>query len=196
MKKVQLLGRLKNLQVLSLCDLFGFGIELLEGIAQMPELRDLDCESIPKDVGTEIKKQWKDKIDVLSVTKMRDENWLKENMDNPLRHWDGSEFIPPAAYKKAFQCYKKTRKKMLEAVDKQEILLIAQEYTEVFNKLNEKFEEFIETEERDDIFDAMKQLYEDCVAKRFDGEKNADDKILDITWDEIESVIEELREDW
>ena len=191
-QNVQMLGQLKNLQVLSLCDLFGFGMEFLEGIAQIPQLRDLDCESIPKDVGTEIKKQWKGKLDVLSVTKLRDENWLKENMDNPLRHWDGSEFIPPAAYKKAFQCYKNTRKKLLEAVDKQEVLCIAQEYTEVFNKLNEKYEEFIETEERDDIFDAMEQLYEDCVVRRFaDGENG-----LDITWEEIDKVIEELREDW
>ena len=56
---------------------------------------------------------------------------------------------------------------MLETVSRQEILHIVQAYTEQFNLLNEKYKEFIETEEREDIFAAMKQLYEDCLLKRF-----------------------------
>ena len=195
-KNIQMLGQLSKLQELSVRDLFGFDTEFLEGITQMTKLRELDCESIPKDVGTEIKKRWKGKIDVLSVTKLRDENWLKENIDNPLRHWDGSEFIPQAAYKKAFQCYKNTKKKLLEAADRQEIIRIVQEYTEEFNKLNKKYEEFIETEERDDIFEAMKQLYEDRVVRQFADDENVTGNGLDISWEEIENVMEELREDW
>lgn len=195
-KNVQMLGRLNKLQRLSLWDLFGFSMEFLEGLAQMTELWELDCESIPKDVGTEIRKRWKGRISVLSVTKLRDENWLKENMDNPLRHWDGSEFVPPAAYKKSLQCYKNTGKKLREAAGRQDILRIAQEYTEEFNKLNKKYKEFIETDEREDIFDIMKQLYEDYVVSRFANSENAAENGLDITWAEIENVMEELREDW
>lgn len=195
-KNIQMLGQLNKLQRLSLCDLFGFGMEFVEGIVQMPELWELSCESIPKDVGMEIKKKWKGKIVVLSMTRLRDEGWMKENLDNPLRHWDGSEFIPQAAYRKALQCYKNTGKKLQEAANRQEILRIAQEYTEEFNKLNEKYEEFIETEERDDIFGAMKQLYENCVTGRFADGGNVAGNGLDITWEEIENVIEELREDW
>ena len=56
-KNTKMLGRLEELQVLSLEELFGFGMEFLEGIGQIPMLRDLSCNSIPKDVGMEIKKQ-------------------------------------------------------------------------------------------------------------------------------------------
>lgn len=195
-KNMKMLGRLEELQTLSLEELFGFGMEFLEGIGQMPVLRDLSCESIPKDVGMEIKRQWKEKIDILSVTKLRDEDWLKENMDNPLRHWDGSEFIPSAAYKKAFQCYKDTKRQLLEAVNRQEILHIVQAYTKQFNRLNEKYEEFIETEEREDIFVAMKQLYEDCLLKRLPEGDIVSENSLNITLEEIYDAMDEVRGDW
>lgn len=195
-KNMKMLGRLEELQVLSLEDLFGFGMEFLEEIGQLPMLRDLSCGSIPKDVGMEIKRQLKGKIDILSVTKLRDEDWLKENLNNPLRHWDGSEFIPSAAYKKAFQCYKDTKRQLLEAVNRQEILHIVQEYTEQFNRLNEKYEEFIETEEREDIFAAMKQLYEDCLLKRFPDGDIVSKNNLNITLEEIYEAMDKVRGDW
>ena len=195
-KNMKMLGRLEKLQALSLEELFGFGMEFPEGIMQLPMLRDLSCESIPKDVGMEIKRQQKGKIDILSVTKLRDENWLKENMDNPLRHWDGSEFIPPAAYKKAFQCYKNTKKQLSKTVARQEILHIVQAYTEQFNLLNKKYKEFIETEEREDIFAAMKQLYEDCLLKRFPEVDIVSENSLDITLEEIYDAMDEVRRDW
>ena len=195
-KNMKMLGRLEKLQALSLEELFGFGMEFLEGIMQLPMLRDLSCESIPKDVGMEIKRQQKGKIDILSVTKLRDEDWLKENMDNPLRHWDGSEFISPAAYKKAFQCYKNTKKQLLEAVNRQEILHIVQVYTEQFNQLNEKYKDFIETEEREDIFAAMEQLYEDCLLKKFTEVDIVSENSLNITLEEIYDAMDEVRRDW
>ena len=195
-KNIQMLGRLENLQELILEDLFGFGMELLEGIREMPALWALYCESIPKDVGMEIKKQLREKLDILTVTKLRDEDWLKENMENPLRHWDGSEFVPPAAYKKAVQCYKNTRKQLLAAVDRQEVLHIVQTYTEQFNQLNEKYEEFIETEEREDIFAAMKQLYEDYIIRRFTEREIGSENSMDITLEEVYNAMEEVRRDW
>ena len=195
-KNMKMLGRLEELQVLNLEELFGFGMEFLEGIGQIPMLRDLSCNSIPKDVGMEIKRQWKGRIDILSVTKLRDEDWLKENMDKPLRHWDGSEFVPSAACKKAFQCYKDTKRQLLEAVNRQEILYIVQAYTKQFNRLNEKYEEFIETEEREDIFAAMKQLYEDCLLKRFTERDIVSENSLNITLEEIYDAMDEVRGDW
>lgn len=180
-------------------DLFGFGMELLEGIKKMPALWALYCESIPKDVGMEIKKQLREKLDILTVTKLRDEDWLKENTEypkNPLSHWDGSEYVPPVACKKAFQCYKNTRKQLLEAVNRQEVLHIVQTYTEQFNQLNEKYEEFIETEEREDIFAAMKQLFEDCITERFTEREIDSENSMDITLEEVYNVMEKVRRDW
>ena len=60
------------------------------------------------EAGLYLKKYWKGKLDRLSVTHLRDDGWLKDNLKNPLRHWDGKEFIPGGAYRSARKCYKDT----------------------------------------------------------------------------------------
>ncbi len=67
-------------------------------------------------------------------------------------------------------------------------------YTEHFNKLNKRYEEFIETQEREDIFMAMQKLYEDCVLERECGQ--ADEKAAPMTLSEIWDMMDEVREDW
>lgn len=57
-------------------------------------------ESIPEEAGKQIKKKYKGKITELDIRKLRKPEWLAENLDNPLRHWDGSEFVPPAKLKR------------------------------------------------------------------------------------------------
>ena len=83
-----------------------------------------------------------------------------------------------------------------ETVNRQEILHIVQAYTEQFNLLNEKYKEFIETEEREDIFAAMKQLYEVCLLKRFTEGDIVSENSLDITLEEIYDAMDEVRGDW
>lgn len=186
--------QLRALRSLYCQDLFGFVASEMEALQELPELREIDFDSIPKEAGAYLKKVWKGRLDILSVTHLREEGWLRENLENPLRHWDGNEFIPQAAYRSARKCYKDTKKQLLEATGREQIEEIVRGYTRHFNKLNEKYEEFIETEEREDIFQAMQNLYEECILHGVCRE--TDEKKAPITLEEVWDVMESVREDW
>ena len=88
------------------------------------------------------------------------------NLNNPLRHWDGSEFVPKSKYNKSVALWKDTRRRILEEANKTEIDFslikdIAVEYIEGFNKLDRR-SPFIETEEREDIFAAFEQILDEA----------------------------------
>lgn len=179
------LEHLQSLRKLIGVDIFGYGEVEVKVLEKLPKLNRLLLESIPKKAGTYLKKRWKNKLDTLEIIRLRDEGWLADNLTNPLRHWDGSEFVPNAAYKKAFSTYKNTKKLMQEADSKETIITVALEYIAIFNKLNAKYDEFIETEEREDIFMAMEQIYKECLQH-----KNL------ISIQELFDVMDGEREDW
>ena len=146
------------------------------------------------EAGLYLKKYWKGKLDRLNVAHLRDNGWLKDNLENPLRHWDGNEFIPGGAYRSARKCYKDTKKRLLETMDRAGIEEAIRRYTQHFNKLNDRYEEFIETEEREDIFMAMQRLYEECILHGECGQ--ADEKAAPMTLSEVWDVMDEVRENW
>ena len=187
-------GGLPGLRNLYCKDLFGYGAGEMEALEGLHELRELDFDSVPKDAGLYLKKRWKGKLDRLTVAHLREEGWLKDNLENPLRHWDGNEFIPETAYRSAGKCYKDTKKRLLETADRAGIEEIVRRYTRHFNRLNDRYEEFIETEEREDIFRAMQILYEECVLRGERGQ--ADEKAAPLTLSEIWDVMDEVRENW
>ena len=128
---------------------------------------------------------------------MRDSGWLADNIDNPLRKWDGSGFVPAAAYKRSFKCYKDTKKLLLNAENSEDVIEIVRQYTRNFNGLNRKYGQFIETEEREDIFMAMEQLYKECILGKSNNNKSRNTtKDINITLEEVLDVIEENKEDW
>lgn len=187
-------GELSQLRSFYCKDLFGYLAEDMEAFQGLQELREMDFDSAPKEAGLWVKKYWKKRLDRLSVLHLRDDGWLKDNLENPLRHWDGNEFIPEAAYRSTVKCYKDTKKKLLETVDRAEIEESIRRYTKHFNKLNDRYEEFIETEEREDIFMAMQQLYEECILHGKCGE--TDGKTAPLTLSEVWDVMDEVRENW
>lgn len=187
-------GEFDRLRGFYCTDLFGYSAEDMEVLDGLPELRELDFDSISREAGLYLKKYWKGKLDRLSVAHLRDDGWLKENLENPLRHWDGNEFIPGAAYRSTRKCYKDTKKRLLETSDRAEIEEIVRRYTQHFNKLNDRYEEFIETEEREDIFMAMQKLYEDCILHGECGQ--ADEKAAPMMLSEVWNVLDEERENW
>ena len=95
----------------------------------------------------------------LQITKPRKAEWLAQNLDNPFRGWDGAEHIPAAAAKKAAGQYRKTRSQLMKLAaepgeDAQaQALEAVSVYTQTFNKMG-----FIETEERDEIYIAMRGI--------------------------------------
>lgn len=166
LKNLKALGDLAFLRELTIWDLFGYSAEDLQVLGQIPELRSLDLNSIPKEAGLAVRKTWKGKLDYLEVRKLRSEEWLKENLENPFRHWDGSEFVPTAAYKKTMQQYKKTKKQLAQIRTKEDALAAAEEYGRFFNGLNRRYNQFIETEEREDIFQVLELLYHQCLKNK------------------------------
>lgn len=187
-------GKLSGLRNLYCKDLFGYDAGDMEALESLHELRELDFDSLPKEAGLYLKKHWKGKLDRLSITHLRDDGWLRANLENPLRHWDGNEFIPDAAYRCARKCCKDTRKLLLETTDREGIEEIVRRYTQYFNKLNDRYDEFIETEEREDIFMAMQRLYEECILQGECGQ--ADENAAPMTLSEIWDVMDEVRENW
>ena len=168
--RMRAVGKLSGLRHFYGKDLFGYGAEDMEALESLRELRELDLDSIPKGVGLYLKKRWRGKLERLSVAHLREDSWLRDNLENPLRHWDGSEFIPGAAYRSAVKCYKDTRKRLSEAADRGE------------------------TEEREDIFAAMQKLYEECILHGECGQ--ADERAAPFTLSQIWDIMDEVREGW
>ena len=169
------LGKLPELKSLMFEDIFGFTYEEFPKLSSWPKLKTLWLESIPEEAGKQIKKQFKGKVDDLDIRKLRKPEWMAENLDNPLRHWDGSEFVPRSKAKKAAQIYRDTRRSALAAAkeflsDKNSAKLsaklneIAKEYVLAFNKLDGKTN-FIETEEREDICAAFDVILDTVKAE-------------------------------
>ncbi len=163
--------QLKELETLLINDLFGFSADEFPSPADLTNLQWLWLQSVPAEAGKVIKRLYKNKIQDLLVHKLRSDEWLQENMNNPLRHWDGSEFIPKSKYNKAVALWKDTRHKILEAAKEpntfpETILSIGSDYIEGFNKLDHR-SQFIETEEREDIYNAFESILDE-VEKKID----------------------------
>ena len=182
---LEALGKLRFLKDLSIMELFGFSAEDMKILERIPELRSLDFYSIPKEAGMAVKKAWKGKLDYLNVERLRSDDRLKENLENPFRNWDGSEFVPAAAYKKTMQQYKKTKKQLEQAGTREEAAAAAKEYGLGFNRLNRQFGQFIETDEREDLFLVLEQLYEEFLK---------DKNLMDL--DEFLNILDEIRDEW
>lgn len=168
------ISHLRELETLIMDDLFGFSADDFPRPGSLSELRRLCLESIPADAGKVIKKLFKGNVQDLSVLKLRSEEWLHENLNNPLRHWDGSEFIPKAKYTKSVSLWKEARHRMMEVANQAELDLstvksIAIDYVEGFNKLDRR-SSFIETEEREDILNAFEQILHETGLSEFKEE--------------------------
>lgn len=184
-KNLDILGRLPALRHVSIWDLFGFAAEDIYALEKLSGLEYLDLGSIPKEAGLAARKIWKGKLGFLSVKKLRADDWLKENLENPFRHWDGSEFVPAGAYKLAMQQYKRTRKQLEQAKTREEAVAAVKEYGECFNRLNKRYDQFIETDEREDLFLVLEQLHEEFLK----------DKGL-IHLNDFLNILDEMREEW
>lgn len=168
------ISNLRKLETLTMDDLFGFSAEDFPCPEHLPELRNLWLESIPAETGKAIKKVFKGKIQDMLILKLRSDEWLRENLNNPLRHWDGCEFVPKSKYTKSVALWKDTRRRMMEETNHAEldfyaIKRIAIDYVEGFNKLDCR-SSFIETEEREDIFNAFEQILNETSLFEFKEE--------------------------
>lgn len=158
------LNRLSSLRVLAITNLFGMTRSDCLSPEAVPALEWLALHSVPREYGAAMRSVWGPELTkgcFTAITALRSPDWLAENLDNPLRDWDGREHISAAKFRKSVAQYKATRRAVLaaladpETVDpKARLVELGREYGEAFNKLSRR-DDFIETEEREELFAAL-----------------------------------------
>jgi hypothetical protein len=160
------LAELPKLEALWLCDLFGYGPEDFPAPDALPVLTSLSLDSVPAEVAAGVRKAFKKTPRVaLSVRKPRSPEWLSENLENPLRHWDGREGIPAAAVKKTRAAFVSALRQVREADATRtddaaytaRVTQAAADFLAVVGGLNRKYG-FLYTLERDEVVDAVNML--------------------------------------
>jgi hypothetical protein len=158
------LNRLPLLKTLFITDLFGMTKSDCLLPEHVPGLESLGLHSIPHEYAAAMRAAWRPEIPngtSLEITGARKPEWVKENLTNPLRDWDGRQHISSARYKQAVAQYKATRRAVLAALAEgsnedrsSRLVQIGREFSVAFNKLDGR-SPFIETEEREELFAAL-----------------------------------------
>lgn len=157
------LSALPKLETLWMCDLFGYGPEEFPAPDQLPTLTSLSLDSLPAEVAAVVRKAYKKAPRVeLSVSKPRAAEWLEENLENPLRQWDGREGIPPTVVKKTRTAFVAALRQVraAEATRGDDAAYAAtvtgavSDFLDVIAALNRKHG-FLYTLERDEVVDAV-----------------------------------------
>ncbi|TJZ76005.1 hypothetical protein FCG67_18475 [Rhodococcus oryzae] len=160
------LRRLPQLTTLWICDLFGYNPSDFPGPDELPSLTSLDLDSIPADVATGVRAQYRKVQRVaLTVRKPRKPEWLAENLENPLRHWDGRDGIPGAVSKKSRTAFVAALRQVRDASGTDEpehteaVTTAVTGFLDTIATLNRKHQ-FLYTLERDEVIDAVNALTE------------------------------------
>jgi hypothetical protein len=140
---------------------------------RVPALELLQLHNIPYDYATAMRARWRPQVPngtLVDITGARKAEWLAENLNNPLREWDGRKHISQARIAKATAQYKATRRAAMAALSAGDaeptasrLAQIGREYAEAFNKLDGRVP-FIETEEREELFAALDLIIADAQA--------------------------------
>jgi hypothetical protein len=149
------LGTLRNAR-------FGMTAAQRPNPARLTHLDALFLHSVPADYARAVRKAWTPEIGHgthLDVSRPRQPGWVAENRDNPLREWDGRPHISSARYKKAVAQYGITRADVVAALsrghDVAQLEALGRDYGEAFNRLDGSRNPFIETVEREELFDVL-----------------------------------------
>ena len=173
------LERLPQLEVFWCIDLFGYGPADLPDFSSLPALDELLMNGLPKDAGEALKKQLKRHPGIdRDIKGLRDAEWLAANRDNPFRDWDQREAIGASRAAKAARIYRDARQAVL-ALGQQPAAALqagleqaARDFAAAFNRLDGKHG-FIETEERETIWDAWLGLQALHPTERLDAPRIA-----------------------
>lgn len=143
-----------KVQYLWLADVFGF--DDFPSKNDFKYLNYLTLWSIPKDIGNKIKKEFKG-MNGLEIRQLRSEEWIKANLENPLKNWDGRDGNSSAKTKKAMKAYADAYKKLSkDTLSQDEQLAILQEFLQVFQAIDKKWH--LDTLEREEVYSAYEML--------------------------------------
>lgn len=173
LRNIEALAKLQHLESVWLSDLYDFDSFVKK--TEMPNLSSITLWSVPKIVADKVKKEFKG-IDELDIKQARTDEWIKANLDNPLRDWDGREGTKPSVAKKAMKAYTDAYKKLSGNKNKDEAVTTLQNFIAIFNEIDKKHH--IDTLEREEIWEAFKILAE----------------LTPLSVNEIEDIFEDLRD--
>ncbi len=167
LRNAGMLSRLGRLRDLLISGLFGMTKADCLLPIEVPNLEYLYLDSVPHEYASAMRSRWRTEAangTSVSITKARKPEWVQENLENPLRDWDGREHISSGRFKKAVAQFKKTRSEVLAALsgESDESTLgrledVGHDYASAFNRLDGR-SPFIETEEREELFDALDKV--------------------------------------
>jgi len=167
------LNQLASLKRLFVHSLFGMGRPDCLLPDRVPALEFLGLHNIPYAYAAAMRARWRPQIPngtLVDITGARKPEWLAENLDNPLRDWDGRGHISRSHFAKAVSQYKATRRAALAALSggdsehtASRLAQIGREYGEAFNRLDSRTP-FIETEEREELLAALDVIVSDAEA--------------------------------
>ncbi|MFC0540482.1 hypothetical protein [Kutzneria chonburiensis] len=156
------LNELTTLRRLEISDLYGMTAADCPLPARLPSLELISLDGIPAEYAAAVRSAWKPEAPqgvYLDIHAARKPEWVAENLDNPLRDWDGRPHISAARYKKAVAAYKTARRAVLAASSAEEFDRIGRAYAEAFNQLNSRTP-FLDTADAEDLLDALSPLVE------------------------------------
>jgi len=181
------LNRLSLLKALGISNLFG----MTESDSLMPDavpaLEWLALKSVPREYGTSMRSVWGPELAkgcFTAITALRSPEWLAENIDNPLRDWDGREHISQAKFRKSVTQYKTTRRAVLSALADPpadlaaRLIELGREYGAAFNRLSQR-DGFIETEEREELFAALAAIPRSTALLSEEAAKLSGDRLVE-----------------
>ncbi|MFF3728617.1 hypothetical protein ACFYYM_40445 [Streptomyces erythrochromogenes] len=162
------LNQLARLQALTISELFGMDASDCLLPRHAPAVEEVSLYGIPADYAAAMRKAWRPHVRhgvELDIRGARKPEWAAANTANPLRDWDGREHITPTGYRKAVAQYKATRDAFLAQVtggeDHGTITEIGRAFGAAFNTLD-SHTPFIETVEREELFDALDFLADEA----------------------------------
>jgi hypothetical protein len=131
---------------------------------RVPNLEWLALHSVPREYGAAMRSAWRPELPkgcLTAITALCQPEWLADNLDNPLREWDGRGNISAAKFRKSVAQYRATRRAVLAALAeaapadlRARLVELGREYGAAFNALS-RGNDFIETEEREELLAAL-----------------------------------------
>jgi hypothetical protein len=176
MENAVALNRLTGLRKLLLVGYFGMTAADCLTPGGTPDLEDVVMHNVPHEYATAMRRVWRPEAangTYSYVTGARKPEWVAENKDNPLRDWDNREGVSKSAYKKSIGQFKMTRRQVLAALDEpqtsrlESLRKVGAEYGTAFNAIGlAARDEFIMTEEREELYEALDGVLKAVTAER------------------------------
>ncbi|MGW0604642.1 hypothetical protein [Streptomyces sp. NPDC002640] len=162
------LNRLPWLQGLSVRELFGMEASDCLLPRHVPKLEQVRLYGIPAEYAKAMREAWRpqERHGVqLDVHGARSPEWVAANAANPLRDWDGREHIPRAVYREVLARYRAAREAFLTEVhgggSRDRVTGVGHAFGTALNALDSRWA-FIETVEREELFDALGFLVDEA----------------------------------